>query len=67
MPNLVAGLIVDKTANTKLTLNKNIAISAALTINQGILDMAAYTVNGNSAGRTFTMNGGELIGICISD
>lgn len=61
VPNLVAGLIINKNTNTKLTLNKNIAISAALTINQGILDMSAFTINGNSAGRTFTMNGGELI------
>lgn len=62
LPNVVRSLIVNKEneANT-VTLQKNIAISRELKINQGTLDLSSFAVDGASAGRTLTMNGGELI------
>lgn len=61
LPNVVRGFVVDKPSGQTLTLSKSLQIADSLVINNGILDLASYSINGQSAGRTLIMRGGELI------
>lgn len=61
LPSTVRGVVVNKPANTVLQLTKVITVSDSLVINSGSLDLGNYSIDGSSSGRTFTMNGGELV------
>lgn len=61
IPNVIRGLVVDKTAGQSVTLSKSFQITDSLVINNGVLDLGAYNANGQSSGRTLIMRGGELI------
>lgn len=62
LPNIVKEIRIKKNSIIDtVKLEKNIAISNTLLINEGALDVSSYSIDGTTAGRTLTMNGGELI------
>ncbi len=61
IPNLVQDFIVQKPDADTLFLVKHIAVSDTLRIESGKVDLSSYSINGNSTGKKFIMNGGELI------
>ncbi|PKL84472.1 MAG: hypothetical protein CVV22_12835 [Ignavibacteriae bacterium HGW-Ignavibacteriae-1] len=61
IPTTVRSIVVNKVAGDTLELSKNFAITDSLIINDGTLDLASATINGNTAGRLFRMDGGEIV------
>jgi hypothetical protein len=61
LPAQVRGFVVDKTSGSVVTLTTSVQIKDSLVINDGVLDLGSYSINGQTAGRTLIMRGGELI------
>lgn len=61
LPHRVQSLICDKPANTTLTITNNLIIGDSLVIVNGTIDDNGRSLDGETAGRTFIMQGGEII------